>query len=80
MSCGSHSNVDVRTVLKNYLLAVSFDGLSNPHLECGCTVDDLAPCASDCLDCIPGHRQYYKDRECPCGEHCQWHIVPGRRP
>lgn len=66
--------LDSRTVLeivRAFLVAGGYDGLYSPG-ECGCLVDDLAPCISIQPDCIAGYRC-----ACPadCGDH-DWHIGP----
>lgn len=35
-------------MIKANLIAIGADGLCNPDGECGCSLDDLAPC--DCLN------------------------------
>ena len=45
--------IPARGLLRAVLLQVGADGLCNPGIECGCGIDDLAPCLSDCLMCIP---------------------------
>lgn len=29
------------------------DGLASPDADCGCGIDDLAPCGGTCMDCLP---------------------------
>ena len=42
----------VKEIIVNYLKDNGFDGLYTE--DCGCTAEDLAPCDSTCMDCIPG--------------------------
>ena len=37
------------------LQAGGFDGLCNRDAECGCFLDDLAPCGEDPTPCEPGY-------------------------
>lgn len=43
-------NYTVRGMLNSQLSALGADGLVNP--ECGCALDDLAPCDHLNLDCV----------------------------
>lgn len=43
-------------IIKKYLVDRNYAGLCNPDLECGCEVDNLAPCCSDFSDCKPGYK------------------------
>jgi hypothetical protein len=43
--------VDVREIITQRLRAMGANGLY--HEDCGCGIDDLAPCGMDCLDCEP---------------------------
>ena len=49
-------NPTVEKILEDYLRANGFDGLYNSDIECGCHVDDLAPCDSLGCYCQAGHR------------------------
>ncbi len=42
----------VDAMIKANLEALGADGLVNPCEECGCGIDDLAPCDSLNLECI----------------------------
>lgn len=42
---------NLRKIIADYLRKNKYDGLCNLKLECGCGVDDLAPCGSPSLDC-----------------------------
>lgn len=44
---------EVSDIVLDYLKSNDFDGLVNPDNECGCGVDDLAPCDSNCMGCNP---------------------------
>lgn len=41
-------SISVDFMIKQYLESMGADGLCNPDEECGCDLDDLAPC--DCLN------------------------------
>jgi hypothetical protein len=42
----------VEEILKSAIAAAGGDGLCNSDLECGCGVDDLAPCDAMGIDCV----------------------------
>jgi hypothetical protein len=47
--------MNVYEIVKQYLKDNGFDGLCTE--DCGCLIDDLMPCDSECaLDCEPGYR------------------------
>jgi hypothetical protein len=47
---------NVREFLAKKLKEEGFDGLVNPDVECGCSIDDIAPCGCVNLDeCIPAY-------------------------
>jgi len=48
--------IDVKELMKNYLAENGYDGLYH-DCDCGCSIDDLAPCGHLCLDCTPGYRK-----------------------
>jgi len=64
--------MDVRQIITEYLKANGYDGLY--HDECGCFLDDLAPCDRP-LNCKPGYKSPCNPKTCPekCGA---WHIGP----
>ncbi len=47
----------VLEIIKDYLKKNGYDGLCGE--ECGCGIDDLAPCgqADNLFDCIPAYKQ-----------------------
>ena len=53
-----------KDIIINYLKENGFDGLVQIDLECGCGIDDLAPCDQMAIDCEPA---YYA--KCDCEEH-----------
>ena len=47
---------NVREIVVEWLKENGYDGLYEPGCECGCFIDDLAPCDGLCENCIPGYR------------------------
>lgn len=43
-------------IVKERLMADGFSGLVAPDGGCGCEIDDLVPCGSDCSQCEPGYK------------------------
>ena len=55
---------DRKTVIRivaEHLRDNGFDGLVHTDAECGCEVDDLAPCRGDFGSCEAAHRGMSKD-------------------
>lgn len=50
-----------REILIKGLQAMGADGLVNGEIECGCGIDDLAPCCA-CLDGLTECRAAVRDR------------------
>lgn len=50
--CKTHN---VQKIIEDYLKENGFDGLYYES-ECGCSVNDLAPCDGNPLNCTPGYR------------------------
>lgn len=48
-----------REIIETYLKQNGYHGLYT-H-DCGCHVGDLAPCGSDCLECMPGVKMPFDD-------------------
>lgn len=78
--------IDVETIVKNYLVEHGYDGLVDPDHECACLVSDLAPCqrfhgySDTVVECIAGHLVTKLPGSCDVhGDRCTWHIVAGRR-
>ena len=46
----------VEEIVKLWLEANGYDGLFNENGECGCTLDDLAPCGQITGDCRAGYK------------------------
>lgn len=45
--------MEVVDLVLSHLTKNDFDGLVNIDNECGCGIDDLAPCDSNCMNCKP---------------------------
>jgi hypothetical protein len=58
----------VRDVIKSKLRKLGCDGLANPDAECGCGIDDLIPCQSDCSGCLPAKSKVTRNG-------MEWHAV-----
>jgi hypothetical protein len=70
---------DVKDIVREYLDANGFDGLYEEYGECACEREDLEPCCEMKSSCTPGYRVDYPERDCPCGEGCDYHIQ-GEKP
>jgi hypothetical protein len=44
----------VKEIIIKYLEENGFEGLHSE--ECGCSIDNLAACDENCLNCIPGYK------------------------
>lgn len=64
------SNATVREIVIAHLKSVGADGLCSE--ECGCGIDDLAPCGGDFSECKPAKRHACDGS---CG--CFWNSVIG---
>jgi len=49
----SESPYSVRDILVSKLKRLGCDGIASPDADCGCGINDLAPCGGDCLGCLP---------------------------
>lgn len=67
----------VKEIMIEYLKANGYDGLFNRGGECGCQIDDLAPCCESFEYCEPGY--LHKCSECPSAKEaeCQCEQDPG---
>ena len=53
----SKDETTVLSMIRQTLQAMHADGLSNRDIECGCLLDDLAPCGCPQLNnCVAGMR------------------------
>lgn len=65
--------MNVRKIVKQYLIDNGYDGLCT--IDCGCGVDDLAPCSDICIyDCEAGHKVPCDPETCPADGECGFHI------
>ena len=67
-------SIDVTKMVRLHLTANGFEGLVSEDSECGCTLDDLAPCGEMKADCAAGHRIQQ-----PPGGEFDYLIFPGHR-
>lgn len=63
-------------IVKAHLRAEGFGGLKTPDGECGCELEDLVPCSSDCSRCEPGYKHADPRPENPGG----WAIWRQKEP
>lgn len=49
--------MNVLEILKKWLLSNKYDGLFHRDSECGCLVDDLAPCCELSTECEAGYKK-----------------------
>ena len=67
--------MEAREIIKQYLIANGYDGLYS--FDCGCTVDDIAPCSDSCFyDCKAGYKTPCDPETCPADGKCDFHIGP----
>jgi hypothetical protein len=59
--------MNVKEIVKEYLLNNGYDGLCND--DCGCCLDDLMPCEGDIGSCEPGYK-----KPCNCDDGCDFHM------
>lgn len=67
--------IDMRQILAEALRNRDYDGLFNPDAECGCVLDDLAPCDENPWECVPG----YLDEEAAREHDCEIWISPAMK-
>ena len=48
--------MNVHDIIQSHLQEIGAEGLANGDEECGCGIDDLAPCGEACMGCVPAHR------------------------
>lgn len=65
----------LQQIVREWLKANGYDGLCDCNLECGCSVDDIMPCAEPGTECEAG---YQKKGDKDSGY--DFVIVPGRKP
>ena len=64
--------MNVEDIVVEWLRQNGYDGIYSD--ECGCAIEDFAPCGEMCLDGAPGHKV-----PCDCENGCDYHIVPKKR-
>jgi len=55
--------IEVIDAVKMAIIDGGFDGLCNLDNECGCSVDDLAPCGEMNQHCVLGYRGVMVDED-----------------
>ena len=70
---GNVEGSTVRELIGGVLQVFGFDGLYYGN-ECGCEIDDLAPCCECFGDCKPGHKIDCDPETCAADGDCPWHI------
>jgi len=65
---------DVTNMVREYLLLRGADGLVSSGRECGCLLEDLAPCGDMGHDCLAARR-----RNCPRGSEYDFLMFPIER-
>jgi len=70
--------MNVKEIVKDYLVCHGFGGLCSRDRECGCEIGDLGPCDGTLDDCEPGYKvlcteecSHEGDHDVNCGD---WHI------
>ena len=49
----------IEEIIKKYLVDNGFDGLCNPDLECGCSIEDSLPCGAEgIMECQPAYKHH----------------------
>ena len=73
--------MNAKQMIKEYLYNNGYDGLCSIEGECGCKLDDLAPCYHLSIDdCQAGHLVDCDPETCPVDGDCEWHIeVTGKQ-
>lgn len=56
--------ITVESIVRKALVEMGADGLCHPDSECGCDVNDLAPCGDLGSECQPAYRKRCEK----CGE------------
>jgi len=66
--------MNVRDIVKEWLIEHGYEGLYNNY--CGCALDDLMTCQRDTTLCKPGHKIPCDPETCPVNGDCPFHIGP----
>ena len=64
----------VAEIVREYLEKNDFDGLVEEDAECGCDLDDLAPCGEMRATCEAGHKTDCDPETCLADGDCAYHI------
>jgi len=60
--------MDVKEIIKQYLINNGYDGLANTEGECGCTLEDYHACGEYMHECQPAYK--WEDACLECEHHC----------
>ena len=60
----------IKEIVTEWLEHEGYDGLCNPHLECGCNLNNLIPCDYEVENCVAGHKELQNDGD--------WLMFPGK--
>jgi hypothetical protein len=52
--------MNVHDIIQSHLKEIGAEGLANGDEECGCDINDLAPCGEACMECVPAHRCFIR--------------------
>ena len=65
--------MNVIEITKKYLEENGYEGLVSQNGQCGCGLEDLAPCDESISNCEPGYKVPCGP-DCPAGGGCDYHI------
>ena len=66
-------NMNIGEITIKFLTDHKYDGLCNSDYECGCGVDDFAPCGDSFRNCKPAYKM--KDTSQQSGEYDEYYTT-----
>ena len=70
--------MNILDMVRRQLVALGADGLANPGQDCGCGLDDLAPCGNPHeTECVSARKVERGGDGCT-GEDCDWWVTCGQ--